>query len=90
MFLDNSRYAAVPHEEVRTRHGRSVSALKLRMLPPTPGTPHSVNQDERLDLLAHAKYGDGTRYWHIADANSALQASALTRTVGAHIDVPAS
>ena len=37
---------------------------------------------DRLDLLAQARYGDDTRFWHIADANTALDARKLTAHTG--------
>lgn len=88
MFADTSRYANVPTVETQTSTGRSVVALRLRRLPPTVGDPHSVKDHDRLDLLAQGRYGDGTRFWHIADANSALQADELTATTGETLNVP--
>ena len=88
MFLDNSRYAKVPQEETTAPNGRSVTALRLRALPPAIGAPHGVKQNDRLDLLAHEKYADGARFWHIADANTALEASELTRESGAELSLP--
>jgi len=90
MLLDTSRYAKVTQEAVETRDGRRVTALKLRPLPPTVGAPYSVRDDDRLDLIAHTAYADDTRFWHIADANTALEARILTAETGAIILVPAS
>ncbi|MND08690.1 hypothetical protein D3C83_314850 [compost metagenome] len=36
-----------------------------------------VKGTDRLDLMAHRKYQDGTKFWHIADANTELEASRL-------------
>lgn len=88
MFLDNSRYAGIAQETVRTSDGRDVVAVRLRRLPLTSGTPYMVVGTDRLDILAHRRYGDTTRYWHIADANSELEAAALTRSPGRVIRVP--
>jgi hypothetical protein len=88
MFLDNSRYAKVPQEETKAPNGRSVIALRLRALPPTNGAAYDVKQNDRLDLLAHEKYADGARFWHIADANTALEASDLTGETGAELNLP--
>jgi hypothetical protein len=88
MFLENSRYAKVLQEETETATGRKVTAIRLRTLPPITGEPYSVIDRDRLDLLAQAHYGDGTRYWHIADANTVLQAGDLTAETGAHINLP--
>ena len=88
MFLDNSRYAAIAQDTVQGRSGRSVAAIRLRALPATPGDPYTVLEHDRLDLLAHARYADGTRYWHVADANRALDARDLTAETGATITLP--
>ena len=88
MLLDSSRYAKVAVDEVRTRDGRTVVALRLRRLPAVTGEPHVVNDDEQLDVLAHEQYGDGTRFWHIADANTELQARELLVDTGRTIEVP--
>lgn len=90
MFLDGSRYADVATDEVRTSGGRRVTALRLRLLPPTTGEPHVVLGRDRLDLLAHTRYGDGTRFWHVADANTALEARTLVEEAGDTVRVPPS
>lgn len=89
MFLDNSRYARVPTTTVTLRQGRKVSAVKLRRLPPTTGEPHVVVGTDRLDIMAQRKYADGTRFWHIADANTELQANDLVSTINRAIREPA-
>jgi hypothetical protein len=88
MFLDSSRYAGVPVDAADTRDGRKVTAIRLRPLPPVAGDPYAVIDRDRLDLLAQARYADGTRFWHIADANPALDARELTAETGKVIDVP--
>ncbi len=90
MFLDKSRYAKVEQEQTETRAGRPVTAIKLRRLAPVDGDNHAVKDNDRLDLLAHASYGDGTRFWHIADANTALQANELVAETGAVLKLPRS
>jgi hypothetical protein len=89
MFLENSRYLNVPTVETTTRDGRAVTALKLRPLPATSGDPYAVKDNDQLDVLAHGKTGDGTKFWHIADANTALDATTLTDETGAVIRLPA-
>ena len=90
MFLESSRYAKVPVAQIRAADGRTVSALGLRRLPATAGEPRIVRGHDRLDLLAHGIDGDGTRWWHVADANTALDAHVLTDEMGATIRVPES
>jgi hypothetical protein len=86
-FLRSSRYAKV--ELVQARSGdRIVTAVKLRPLPvPPPASEVVVDADDRLDTNAHAAYGDATRGWHVADANTELDARALA-TPGRRIRRP--
>ncbi len=79
MFLDTSRYADVKTVEAETDGGRKVQAVKLRRLPFAAGTPTVVGGNERLDVMAQRKYGDGTKFWHIADANTELAANDLIK-----------
>jgi len=92
MFLKNSRYAGL---DVVPARGPNVpadaSVVKLRALPDTAGAPTSVRAHDQLDAMSEARFGgDATRYWHIADANSELEAAELTRSAGRVIDVPSS
>jgi len=62
--------------------------LTLRRLPATPGVELQIQDKDKLDVLCERRYKDGTRYWHIADANSELEANELVRTTGRRILVP--
>lgn len=88
MFLENSRYYKLPTVETTTGDGRAVVALKLRPLPAPPAEPHIVKDNDQLDVLAHHHHADGTKFWHIADANTALQANQLVAETGATILKP--
>ena len=90
MFLPNSRYAKVATVETVGSNGEVVLALKLRRLTPVSGEPQTVMSSDRLDLIAHARTGDATGFWHIADANTALDSRTLVETAGDTIDVPRS
>lgn len=61
------------------QNGRSVTAVTLRRIPPTDGTPTPVKANDRLDVMALRKYKDSTKFWHVADANTELQANDLVR-----------
>ncbi|WP_257388781.1 hypothetical protein [Tahibacter caeni] len=87
MFLANSRYSNVAVVETTTSTGERVTALKLRRLTPVAGTPHVVEEGDRLDLYAHAA-GDATQFWHVADANTALDGRTLVATPGGTLDLP--
>ena len=88
MFLPNSRYHKVPTVETTTSTGETVTALKLRRLTPATGDPQMVQAGERLDLLAQARTGDATQFWHVADANTALDGRELVDTPGETVIVP--
>jgi len=90
MFLKNSRYYGLETVEAEDRSGRSVSAVKLRRLPETPGDPVTITEGDRLDIMAERNYNDATRYWHIGDANTELEVNELVRTPGRTINVPKS
>ncbi len=77
MFNSNSRYAKQPTVEVETKNGKKATAVKLRRLPDVGGNLTEVKGNDRLDIMAHRKYKDGTRFWHIADANTELEATDL-------------
>jgi hypothetical protein len=90
MFLPNSRYFKVATVETVTSTGEAVTALKLRRLTPAAGEPQMVQAADRLDLLAHAQTGDATQFWHVADANTALDGRTLVETPGDTLIVPRS
>ena len=88
MFLANSRYAKVATVKTTTSTGEPVIALKLRRLTPVTGESQTVMSGERLDLIAQARYGDATQFWHVADANTALDSRTLVEEPGDSLNVP--
>ena len=79
MFKDSSRYAKQKTVEVKLESGRKATAITLRRLPPTTGVPTSLKANDRLDVIALRKYKDSSKFWHIADANTELQAKDLIK-----------
>ena len=78
MFDSNSRYVNCQVVEVETAKGKqNVNAVKLRRLPYVAGYLTEVKGTDRLDIEAHRQYKDGTKFWHIADANTELEANDL-------------
>jgi hypothetical protein len=70
VIFKGSRYEKVGAIQVTDASGRVVSALRLRIIPPTPaGFVHTMRDGERLDLLAAKYYGNPEKSWLIADAN---------------------
>ncbi|GLR87954.1 hypothetical protein [Bradyrhizobium iriomotense] len=90
MFLKNSRYYGLPTVIAHDRSGDEVVAVKLRRLPAVVGDPFTVQGHDRLDVICDLQYGDATRYWHIADANTEFEADELVRVAGRVIAVPKS
>lgn len=88
MFIKNSRYYGLPTVIATDADGREVQAVKLRRLPLTAGKSQIVKGGDQLDVMAQTRYQDATRYWHVADANSELEAEALVRHDGRVIQVP--
>jgi hypothetical protein len=91
MFLANSRYANVATVETVTSTGERVTALRLRKLTPIAGDPQdvqAVQAHDRLDLFAQANQGDATQFWHVADANTALDGRTLVDVPGDTLAVP--
>jgi nucleoid-associated protein YgaU len=88
MFLDNSRYKNVATVQVEQPDGTTVVALKLRRLTPLEAVARDVRAGDRLDLIAHELNGDATQFWHIADANTALDSRTLVATAGDTVLVP--
>lgn len=77
MFLENSRYFNVKTVETQNESGRSFLAVMLRRLPYIAATPTMIKGNDRLDVIAQRKYGDPTKFWHVADANTELEANKL-------------
>lgn len=90
MFLDSSRYARVKQTLATTKDGREVKVVTLRRLPQPEGESTVVQGHDRLDVMAYRNYGDGTKFWHIADANTELKANDLVAEAGREIEVPES
>ncbi len=90
MFLKNSRYFGLPTIMASNRAGSEVAAVKLRPLPGTAGDQVSVQAHDQLDAMSEQRYADATRYWHIADANTELEARSLLQVTGRPIAVPKS
>ena len=92
MFLKSSRYAGLPVVPARGPNVTTDATLvKLRALPDVAGEPFAMRAHDQLDAMSEARFsGDATRYWHVADANTELEAAELARTAGRVIDVPSS
>lgn len=88
MFLPNSRYFNQHTMNVKLKNGRTAAALQPRVLPSPSGIATALKRNDRLDIIALRQYQDGTRFWHIADANTLTDATLLTEPPGANTDMP--
>ena len=88
MFLESSRYFKIKTCDVATKNGRAVKVMTLRRLPIITGRPTAIKANDRLDVVSQRRYNDPTMFWHIADANSELEANNLVKKTGRIIAVP--
>lgn len=88
MFLKKSRYYSQTVKSVKTDKGKEVKAIGVRRLPLTTGDDLEVKGNHRLDILSQEQYEDPTRFWHIADANTELEANQLVKKEGRIINFP--
>ena len=91
MFDPNSRYYRMPTFTAAGTHGKTVTLVRLRILPPTAGvTTWQVTQADRPDLVAYHFYKDATRFWRIADANEVLDPAESYSVTGTSVQIPTS
>ena len=88
MFNKNSRYYGLETVTGTDEWGETIQAVKLRRLPVTTGIPVLVKGGDQLDVMSERRYKDGTRFWHVADANTELEANTLVETGGRVICLP--
>ncbi len=71
MFRKGSRYRILPEFTLQTGFGEYILTKAVRVLAdrPTGRFQHTVQESDRLDLLAFKYYGDPTKWWQISDAN---------------------
>lgn len=88
MFLENSRYFNQATMTVKLQDGRIAAALQPRVLPAPAAVSTPLNRNDRLDIIALRQYQDGTRFWHIADANTQTEARLLAEPPAANSATP--
>ena len=88
MFLETSRYFRQKQVSIVTKNGQTVKVVSLRRLPKIQGKATAIEENERLDIIAQRQYRNPTQFWHIADANTELQANDLVQEVGRIISIP--
>lgn len=89
MFFRGSRYEVVPTATLVTADGRAVPYKRVRFIPATEGTlPVTVQQGDRLDLLAWRVYRDPEQFWRLCDAADAMRPEDLTAVPGTRLKAP--
>lgn len=89
MFFRGSRYELVPTATLETADGRAIQYKRVRFVPPTEGTlPVTVQQGDRLDLIAWRVYRDPEQFWRLCDAAGAMRPEDLTAVPGTRLKAP--
>ncbi|MBV8299832.1 MAG: hypothetical protein JO083_09855 [Candidatus Eremiobacteraeota bacterium] len=88
MIFKGSRYQNVGTYTATDASGATVTALRIRFIPPTPaGFFHAFVAGERLDVLAYNYYRDAQKSWLIADANAPVDPDDVLE-IGRRIAIP--
>jgi hypothetical protein len=70
MFLRGSRYRNLPESSPLDASGQRLRGKHLRVISRSTGRfLHTVQDRDRLDLLAFKFYSDASKWWQICDAN---------------------
>ena len=92
-FPTDSRYYGSSTLSYRTADGQCISYLARRFVP-QPGAAnfstlarHTVQQGDRLDLLAAQYLGDPLLFWLLCDANGAIWPNKLVGSPGAILNI---
>jgi hypothetical protein len=92
-FPTDSRYYGSSTLSYTAPNGQTFTYLARRIVP-QPGAPnyatvakHTVNQGDRLDLLAAKYLGDPLMFWLICDANAAIRPTDLVETPGTILNI---
>jgi nucleoid-associated protein YgaU len=94
-FPADSRYYGFSTLSYTAPNGQSITYLERRFVP-KPGAPnyatiarHTVQQGDRLDLIAAKYLGDPLVFWLICDANGAIRPDSLVETSGQVVNITA-
>jgi len=79
IYTESSRYYEKETVTFQTKSGKNVTALKLRQIFKTSGKLVVVEDSFRLDMLSQQYYDNPTKFWYIADSNTALDSNELIK-----------
>lgn len=92
MFDETSRYYTVETATYQAADGHIITYKQRRFLPQGERLPLllevTLNEGDRLDLIATRTIGDSQQFWRICDANNAMNPFALTSKIGRTLRVP--
>ena len=89
MFFRGSRYEIVPTATLEAPDGGVIQYKRVRFIPATEGTlPITVQQGDRLDLIAWRVYRDPEQFWRLCDAADAMHPEDLTAVPGTRLKAP--
>ena len=92
MLDPTSRYYPLETATYTFPDGRLIAYKRRRFLPQGETMPLlvevTVNQGDRLDLIASTTLGNPEQFWRIADANNAMNPTELTAEPGRTLRVP--
>jgi|SRR5208282_1179268 hypothetical protein len=92
-FPTDSRYYGFSTLSYTTANGQAVTYLARRFVPQPAAANfstlarHTVQQGDRLDLLAAKYLGDPLLFWLLCDANGAIRPNKLVETPGAILNI---
>ena len=74
-----------------TADGRTLAYVRRRFLPPAETMPTlaevTVTDGDRLDIITARTLGDPEQFWHLCDANNAMNPVSLTAEAGRKLRV---
>ena len=92
MFGPNSRYAVIPNLIYSGPEGQEVVYKARRFIPRASQLPMrgeaNVQQGDRLDIFTARYFGPPTLFWHVADANEAMDPFELVAVPGRSLKIP--
>jgi hypothetical protein len=90
-FAEDSRYHGAPMKTAFLADGREVRFVGRRFIPApdqiTISAVHTVQGNDRLDLLGAQYFGNPTQGWKVLDANQIRDARNALEEVGARLAV---
>ena len=90
-FPTDSRYYGFSTLTYTTPAGQQITYLAQRIVPDSSNfatiATHTVQQNDRLDLIAAKYLGDPLMFWLICDANGAIEPEKLVATPGTVLNI---